>query len=283
MPDSDILRSLFMADCSLIVEHSGVISWCNLPAMDLLGITPGFEAGWDLPRELGLFHPRRDTPMQFHTLPLGRLLAGEAIEPLELCVRNSRTGYRDVWMRLIAEPVFPSGGEFPEAALILARDITAEMKMRRRLEADHEALLAIVNASPLAIVTLDGACDVSFWNRAAETLFGWTGDEALGNPPPWETRPDGNNGATRGWRKDGSGLELELSAAPVLPGRPDSGSVVLVADSSPGRGAGNLENLFASILANVGRALADAAPGSAQETALREIAASVTEAAANCP
>src|SRR4030095_10859872 len=38
----------------------------------------------------------------------------------------------------------------------------------------------LLRASPVAIVTLDPEARVQSWNAAAERLFGWTSDEAVG-------------------------------------------------------------------------------------------------------
>src|SRR5947209_10655090 len=41
-----------------------------------------------------------------------------------------------------------------------------------------------VEASPLAIIALDGEGRVKMWNRGAERIFGWTEDEVIGRPLP---------------------------------------------------------------------------------------------------
>jgi len=50
-----------------------------------------------------------------------------------------------------------------------------------------EMLRAIIQASPLAIVTLDAKDQITTWNPAAERVFGWSeaarhGSETLGDP-----------------------------------------------------------------------------------------------------
>jgi HTH-type transcriptional regulator, bacterioopsin transcriptional activator and related proteins len=46
-------------------------------------------------------------------------------------------------------------------------------------------LAALIEASPLAIVTFDPEGVVTMWNPAAERIFGWSGNEALGTRLPF--------------------------------------------------------------------------------------------------
>ena len=46
-------------------------------------------------------------------------------------------------------------------------------------------LAALIEASPLAIVTFDPEGVVTMWNPAAERIFGWTENEALGARLPF--------------------------------------------------------------------------------------------------
>jgi PAS domain S-box-containing protein len=51
--------------------------------------------------------------------------------------------------------------------------------------APSRILATIVEASPLAIVTFDPEGVVTMWNPAAERIFGWSGNEALGTRLPF--------------------------------------------------------------------------------------------------
>src|SRR5690606_13621990 len=92
-------------------------------------------------------------------------------------------------------------------------------------------LSAIVTASPLGIYLLDPEGRVTLWNSAAERIFGYGEQEALGRIPPFLTgrelqelpsylarishaRPVAGRDA-RGRRKDGSRADLKISSAPI--------------------------------------------------------------------
>jgi PAS domain S-box-containing protein len=77
------------------------------------------------------------------------------------------------WFRLMAAPLVP---DQPGGAVLMHLDITE----RRQ----HEALLAqqaaLLDNAKDAIVVRDLEHRIQYWNRAAERLFGWTRDEAVG-------------------------------------------------------------------------------------------------------
>ena len=52
------------------------------------------------------------------------------------------------------------------------------------LQAKVETLNGMIQASPLAIVAVDHGGIVQMWNAQAETVFGWTADEAVGTLLP---------------------------------------------------------------------------------------------------
>lgn len=98
--------------------------------------------------------------------------------------------------------------------------------------AQHRALSreqATLDASPVGIVALDRAGIVTSWNRAAEHIFGYTADEAIGRFPPMVPPDDrhafGRHIATdqrrasertvRYRHKDGSEVAAHLATAPL--------------------------------------------------------------------
>jgi len=106
---------------------------------------------------------------------------------------------------------------------------------RRKAETDlyetNQALQALIQASPLAILALDPAGKVTLWNPAAEAIFGWSPAEVVGRPNPIfpkerqeefnvlfqrTVRGESITGVEMAWQKrDGRILDLSLSTAPM--------------------------------------------------------------------
>jgi len=111
------------------------------------------------------------------------------------------------------------------------RDISERKTIVEKLRKTVSTLNALVDASPAAIISLTVAGEVTLWNRAAEKMFGYRSEELLGRPLPdqfataedWTQRRQAllagkSTGPTeiRRPRKDGTIVDLSVSAAPVL-------------------------------------------------------------------
>ncbi len=105
-------------------------------------------------------------------------------------------------------------------------------KLQASLQKSNSRFRTLINASPLAIVTLNGDGTVMFWNRQAERLFGWSGLDVLGRQPPIRSQDGGDDFARlctlalqgesvqgmellRQQTRDGRCLDLALWATPL--------------------------------------------------------------------
>lgn len=95
-----------------------------------------------------------------------------------------------------------------------------------------QALEAIINASPLAIIALDMQINITLWNPAAERMFEWKKEEVIGKPYQvvsefymeelMENLRSLSAGEarhcidTRRMKKDGTLIDVSLSTAPML-------------------------------------------------------------------
>jgi len=109
---------------------------------------------------------------------------------------------------------------------------TAELSQaNEELRRSNEVKEILVSSTPLAIWTLDLDGKVSFWNPAAEAIFGYAADEVLGKPLPvvppeageeyaeWLERfrrGESLNGVERKRvRKDGTRIDVAIWTAPL--------------------------------------------------------------------
>jgi len=132
------------------------------------------------------------------------------------------------------------------------RDLEARVQQRtvqlsqvnEELHCANELKDALVRSTPLAIWTLDLDGNVSFWNTAAEQIFGWTAGEVVGHPLPillpeqkeeyseWLRRfqaGESLHGIERTrLKKDGSRIDVSIWTAPLTdPGGHVIGTVAI--------------------------------------------------------
>src|SRR4028119_1529088 len=145
----------------------GIIRTWNAGAERLFGYTAEEEVG----RSITVIIP----PDRLHeeTEILARLSRGERIEHYET-VRRAKDG------RLIDISLTISPTRDPEGKIIGAAKIARDITERRRAEEAQARLAAIVESSQDAIIskTLQGV--IQTWNTAAERLYGYTAQEAVG-------------------------------------------------------------------------------------------------------
>jgi two-component system, cell cycle sensor histidine kinase and response regulator CckA len=135
-------------------------------------------------------------------------------------------------------------------------DITGRKRAEESLQTAHEALrqanealATIIHASPLAIFAFDLEGNVTSWNPAAERMFGWSREEALGRRLPLVEDRDlavfqdrierGKRGLRMNGlevtqrRKDGSSVTISMWTAPLRgPSGAPTGFIGLAADAS---------------------------------------------------
>ena len=113
----------------------------------------------------------------------------------------------------------------------IIRDISERKAIARKLQQTLETMQAVIEASPAGIVTLTPEGEVILWSKAAERIFGWSGEEVTGKPLPvippekeeefrWMRRRILEGETLSGieietQKKDGTPITVLLSAAPL--------------------------------------------------------------------
>lgn len=150
------------------------------------------------------------------------------------------------WISENARAVFDAAGNLLgyEGTVV---DITERKRAEETLRRANDTLRAVIQASPLAIITLDLNGIIRSWNVAAERMFGWNAGEVLDKPTPLVpddrhheykelverlARGEAFSGVqARRQRKGGELIDVSLSAAPLYDAHGKvSGIMAVIAD-----------------------------------------------------
>lgn len=155
---------------------------------------------------------------------------GEGV-PFEMEYRYLAKDGHVVWVRDSAVLIERTPDGRPWRFQGVMMDVTDRKLVEESLADTSERLDAIVNGSPLAIVSMDLDGIVRSWNPAAERMLGWTAESASGRFLP-HVGVEGRNDFERmrdrvvatgevthttvvQWRKDGTPLDVMLSSGPL--------------------------------------------------------------------
>jgi PAS domain S-box-containing protein len=137
----------------------------------------------------------------------------------------------------------------------LERDVEERREFAEQLQRTTQTLQTLIDASPLAIMTLDSSGKVRSWNHAAEGMFGWSANEAMGTTVPF-VPPEGMDGFRQSLqrvlsgkaltglqvvrrRRDGKSIDVRVCAAPTRdPNGTIDGVIALVEDVTERRNLG---------------------------------------------
>ena len=215
------LAAIVDASHDAIIGHTleGAITSWNRGAERIFGYAAKEAVGRPLSILLG--------EHQFDEMPgiLERLGKGERVEHFETSRSNKGGNRIDVSMTI--SPVRNQSGVLVGASTV-ARDISESTRHQH----ERGVLAAIVDSSEDAIISKDLDGTIMSWNRGAERLFGYTGEEVIGKsisiliPPDHiddelETLDHIRRGEhvdhyeTVHRRKDGTQVEILLTVSPI--------------------------------------------------------------------
>lgn len=134
-----------------------------------------------------------------------------------------------------AAPITDPEGRIVGAVLVF-HDVTAEYLVKQSLSESEERFRTVVSAARDAILVMGSGGEVVLWNSAAEAMFGWTAEEAMGRlvhrlvspqtiathgkalpifQASSEVAPVGKTVELAALHKDGHEFPVELSLAPL--------------------------------------------------------------------
>jgi len=168
-------------DAMIIANEKGLIQLVNLQTEKIFGYTreelilrpvemlmpDSFKTRHQLHREQFMQTP--------HARPMG--------EGLQLYAKHKDGS--EIPVEISLSPIQTDGQQWVSAAI---RNITE----RKKIEEKVQYLARLIENTSEAIFSLDKNLTVKSWNKAAEILFGYSSEEAIGNPVNEITRPQLN-------------------------------------------------------------------------------------------
>ncbi len=228
MPDSAPLDEAFYrrlvenaSDLIAVVDATGTIEYVSPAVERVLGFPSDTARGRSA---LDVVHPDdRDATVQ----ALQEELAGIHTRwYIELRMRSA-TGE---WIPLEVKGRLDERSPTPRM-IIHARDLRERLRVEQQLDDQHQWNRALVESSPIAIITLDRSLTTTSWNAAAERMFGWSAQEVLGRELPIvptdapdhrarlrEALEEGRSFPafeTQRVRRDGRFVDVSVSLAPI--------------------------------------------------------------------
>jgi PAS domain S-box-containing protein len=212
-----------------LIEASAQIVWTTDPSGAVVEDSPSWRSftgqtyeQWKGFGGLEAVHP--DDRERVSDLWRRAVAEGAALET-EYRIRHISGDWR--WTTVRAVPVLDADGSIREWV-----GMNIDITVRKQGEEARARLAAIVESSDDAIVSKDLTGVITSWNKSAERLFGYTAQEAVGNPvtlliPPdrFDEEPAILERVRRGERidhyetvrrrKDGTLLDVSLTVSPV--------------------------------------------------------------------
>jgi PAS domain S-box-containing protein len=211
-----------MADALVVFDREGMVRVVNRAACELFGRSEAELVGKPRSMISDDFFPKKKMEQLLET---GSIRTYEVSYP----VGQGRL----LALELSTSVIRDRAGE-PIAVLCIARNITERKQAEEAIRANEERFRSVAESANDAIVSADAEGRIIYWNRGAQTIFGYEEKEVLGEPltrlmseryrdghrkglervrTTGEAHVIGKTVELHGLRKDGTEFPLELSLA----------------------------------------------------------------------
>jgi len=226
------------------VDRAGVFTLSEGKSLEPLGLLPGEAVG------RSVYDLYRDSPEIIACIQ--RALGGEAFTSMaEVAGLVYETYY---------SPLLDDDGEIT-GVIGVATDVTGAARRERSLAETGRMLRVLIESAPVPIVALDLDGCVLLWNPAAERTFGWSAQEVGGHPYP--IIPEGKGAEFRQLVEQVVGKRRTLTGVEIRRQRKDGSQVDIALSAAPLQGDGDT-------VAGVMAVLVDVTEAKRSEQALRE-------------
>ena len=221
----------------VITDIHGIIEYANPKFTSLTGYTTAESIGQN-PRILktGATSDAEYRDL-WETITSGRDWKGEFLNR-----KKNGELYRE---RATICPLTDNSGKIT-GYVALKEDITDQRNVEEQLAEANQAIEAIIQAAPLAIYHLAPSGEVSRWNHAAETMFGWKSKDVIGKRLPTLAKDDSDTldenlvrtlagecekgMETRRYKRTGEAVDVHLWTAPTEDANGNATGIISIMD-----------------------------------------------------
>ncbi|ABD86117.1 PAS domain S-box protein [Rhodopseudomonas palustris] len=234
-----------MVDPVLIAGADGHVILTNFAARKLFG-NPTGVGNMNAVRTFERFYSDGVTPLPPQMSPLVRAFRGEIVENFEFVARPLASAHKS-YLVANGRPIRSEAGIL-QGAVMVYHDVTQTKKAQDELRESERMARAIIDTALDAFVQIDPSGAITEWSPHAETLFGWSRNEALGeNIGVLIFSPDQTSETKTNYRKfidsvdhGGTGYRIETEAT-----RRDGTTIQIeVALTALVRNGGHVTNAF---------------------------------------
>ncbi|MEP7028404.1 MAG: PAS domain S-box protein [Candidatus Eisenbacteria bacterium] len=158
----------------IVVSNSdGVFVLFNGAAREIAGVGLIESPPEKWTEDFGIFHPGGPL-MRLDELPLYRAMQGESTDRMHMHLKNPAIpDGRDI--EISGRPWSVPGTDL-SGGVVVFRDITHEARIEEKIRFQ----VGVLDAVPNAVLALDPEGRIVYWNRGAEQLVGWRGEDLVG-------------------------------------------------------------------------------------------------------